>query len=395
MSNDRLDEQKLRFRNPNLSRRSILASTAIGVAGAGAGLLVGCGDDDDDAPELNGELEVTSLRIAKPPPACQAAQYVAEEYLREEGFTDIEYVKLDVVDETASSTATGAVDFAMDFAPTTIASIDRGADLKILAGLHVGCTEVFARDPAIQSIADLRGRVIGVERAGPTHGNYIFMSAFLGRVGIDPASDVSWKEIPFLELPAALAAGEIDAFSSFPPIAYSVLADGTGHVILDTTLDEPYSNNFCCMLDGNASFVDRYPGATKRVLRSYIHAAEHCAREPDAVADLLVADGRWPTLSTESARKMMSLLPYDVWRRFDPEATVRFYALPLHETGIIERTPEEIIERGTDWRFLDELKEEFARSRGTADEQFSFYCDPETGLPLRTAATNRPQRRTT
>jgi NitT/TauT family transport system substrate-binding protein len=51
-------------------------------------------------------------------------------------------------------------------------------------------------------------------------------------------------------------------------------------------------------------------------------------------------------------------VPYDKWREYDAEDTIRFYALRLHETGFIKSSPQKIIADGTDWRFLDELKRE-------------------------------------
>jgi NitT/TauT family transport system substrate-binding protein len=54
----------------------------------------------------------------------------------------------------------------------------------------------------------------------------------------------------------------------------------------------------------------------------------------------------------------MQDLPYGAWRDYNPEDTVRFYALRLHEAGMIKSTPQKIIEQSTDWRFLNELKKE-------------------------------------
>jgi NitT/TauT family transport system substrate-binding protein len=51
-------------------------------------------------------------------------------------------------------------------------------------------------------------------------------------------------------------------------------------------------------------------------------------------------------------------LPYGTWREYDAEDTVRFYALRLHEAGMIKSTPQKIIAQGTDWRFLNALKKE-------------------------------------
>ena len=35
-----------------------------------------------------------------------------------------------------------------------------------------------------------------------------------------------------------------------------------------------------------------------------------------------------------------------------------FYALRLHEVGMVTNTPQKIIVEGSDWRFLNELKRE-------------------------------------
>ena len=54
----------------------------------------------------------------------------------------------------------------------------------------------------------------------------------------------------------------------------------------------------------------------------------------------------------------LSEVPYDRWRIYDAEDTVRFYALRLHELGFVRSTPQKIITDGTDWRFLNDLKRE-------------------------------------
>ena len=72
------------------------------------------------------------------------------------------------------------------------------------------------------------------------------------------------------------------------------------------------------------------------------------------------ADGR-STASSASydyALQTLTDMRYDKWREYDPEDTMRFYALRLQETGMIKSSPQKIIADGTDWRFLDELKRE-------------------------------------
>ena len=42
----------------------------------------------------------------------------------------------------------------------------------------------------------------------------------------------------------------------------------------------------------------------------------------------------------------------------DAADTIRFYALRMHEAGMIKSSPRKVIADGTDWRFLNELKRE-------------------------------------
>jgi NitT/TauT family transport system substrate-binding protein len=54
----------------------------------------------------------------------------------------------------------------------------------------------------------------------------------------------------------------------------------------------------------------------------------------------------------------MKEIQYARWRDYNAEDTVRFYALRLHESGMIKSAPNKIIAQGTDWRFFNELKRE-------------------------------------
>ena len=58
------------------------------------------------------------------------------------------------------------------------------------------------------------------------------------------------------------------------------------------------------------------------------------------------------------ALQTLTELPYASWHEFDPEDAMRFYALRLHEVGMINSSPNALLADGTDWRFLNELKRE-------------------------------------
>ena len=110
------------------------------------------------------------------------------------------------------------------------------------------------------------------------------------------------------------------------------------------------------MLFGNRDYVRNHPVATKRAIRAILKSVDLCASQPALAARRLVDRGFAPRY--DYALQTLNDVPYDRWREYDPEDTIRFYALRLHEAGLIKSSPNKIIAEATDWRFLDELKRE-------------------------------------
>jgi NitT/TauT family transport system substrate-binding protein len=110
------------------------------------------------------------------------------------------------------------------------------------------------------------------------------------------------------------------------------------------------------MVGGNPEYVRNHPVATKRALRAILKATDLCATDPAGVARQLVDGGFTPRY--DYAFQTLSEVPYDRWRDYNAEDTLRFYALRLREAGMIKSSPQKIIAENTDWRFLDELKRE-------------------------------------
>jgi NitT/TauT family transport system substrate-binding protein len=295
--------------------------------------------------------ETTSVRLPKLVPlTCIAPVYVAGELLRAEGFTDVRYVE-EGTGPTTNWIAHGELDFDINFPPAHIVSIDSGLPIKVLAGVHQGCFELFATE-SVQSIKDLKGRKVGVDHLYSTpHMLLIVMAAY---VGLDPLTDIQWVES---HNPIQLFIdGKIDAFPAIPPYSQELRDRKVGHTIVSSTLDRPWSQYYCCMLAGATDYVEKYPAATKRVLRAFLKAADICVSDPKMVAQQLI-DGGF-TKRYDYALQTLTEMRYDVWREFDPDDSLRFYALRMREASLIKLSPHEIIANGTDWRFLDALKRE-------------------------------------
>src|SRR5215472_5557211 len=111
-------------------------------------------------------LETTTVRLVNDRSICIAPEYMAEELLRAEGFTDIRYVEAPG-SEQVDALLRGELDFCNFFPGGNIPQIDAGAPIVVLAGINVGCFELFARE-GVRHIADLRGKTIGlrVTRSG-------------------------------------------------------------------------------------------------------------------------------------------------------------------------------------------------------------------------------------
>jgi NitT/TauT family transport system substrate-binding protein len=110
------------------------------------------------------------------------------------------------------------------------------------------------------------------------------------------------------------------------------------------------------MLAGRAEYVRQYPVATKRVLRALLKGVDLCVSEPESVAQRML-DGGFAA-SYDHALRTLNDARFDRWREYDPEDTMRFYALRMYEVDFISTSPNAVIAKGTDWRFLNELKRE-------------------------------------
>jgi NitT/TauT family transport system substrate-binding protein len=341
-------------------RRRFLSSLALaGFGGAGVAGFLGHSQSLAAEPPP----EITTIRFEKDGAAGLAPQ-VFQELLRAEGFTDIRYVdateahlrradvaKSDVVSDMITH---GEVDFGRQFAPSLVMGMNAGAPLTVLSGLHLGCFEIFGKKE-IRTLGDLKGRAVGTSNYDYA-GEKPLVSIMASLVGLDPATDFHWVTDPSLQPMDLFIKGEIDAFLAAPPDLQEVRARNIGHVIVSSITDQPWSQYYCCMLATGTEFANNYPIATKRVLRAILKAVDLCVSEPQRAAQLLVDRG--DATRYDYALQALSEIRYDVWRDYDPDDALRFYALRLHEAGLIQTSPEKLLAEHTDWRFLNELKRE-------------------------------------
>ena len=330
------------------TRRNFLLA---GGAAATAGLI--WSDQRRRALAQEAPPETTKVTFGRSRSLCAAPGYVVDELLADEGITQVDYVVTNYPRVADEAVASGQIDLGTDFSAPLVLTLDRGMKIAILAGFHIGCFELFAKD-GINSIADLKGRSVAIPvLEGAQH---VFLSAMAALVGLDPTKDINWVTSVVPKPSDLFLDGKVDAFLGFAPEPQRVRAQGVSHVIVNSSQDRPWSQYFCCMLMANPDFVRTKPIATKRVVRAMLRATDLCVSAPTKVARRIVDRGFTPNY--DYAVQTFSDVPYGKWRDYDPEDTLRFYALRLREAGMIKSSPDRIIADGADWRFLREVRRE-------------------------------------
>jgi NitT/TauT family transport system substrate-binding protein len=302
-----------------------------------------------------GPPETTTIRINYQV-GCDPWTWLAEDFLKAEGFTDVK-----VLNDPAlfvDGSIRGLADLDLFFGTDLAARVDAGQPIVALAGTHTGCFELWVR-PGISSIRDLRGKRIVVDKRDvlldPFYGVWVSILAWVG---------VASSEVQFVEMsdPAHtnidhFIDGESDAILASVTEGPALRANPKtpGRQIIDLGTDKPWSQYYCCLLGANRDWAKSHPNATKRATRAVLRAIDYGAKDRSSAVKVAV-DKKVP--------EDLSLL-YDAiknlnytWRDFDPAETVRFYALRLADEKLLTKTPSRIIADGTDFTFFYRMQKE-------------------------------------
>nr|MDP9320634.1 ABC transporter substrate-binding protein [Chloroflexota bacterium] len=322
---------------------------------AGATLAAACAPGarvatpSSSAPVVVGPVETTTITIDNQE-GCETWTWLAEPFLREEGFTEVR-----LADPYGPGVITGKSDIQTNLGVAIALQVNAGKPVVALAGTHTGCIELWAR-PNINSIGDLRGKRIVVNQkdvlADPTYSTWVSILATFGIA----ASEVSFTE--GAGIPAFLD-GQADAVFAAITGGPRLRADPnkTGHQIFDIGVDKPWSQYFCCLLVANRDWAKRNPNAamraTRAVLRAIDYGAKDHARTVRAAVDKKVPAASVPEFLLEALHHH----GYS-WRDYDAEETIRFNALRLADAKLLTKTPSQVVAEGSDFAFFRQLQKE-------------------------------------
>lgn len=312
-----------------------------------ATLLIGCASAGSQSAQLATENpQATTQGIAPEQPekklkktvisyaggTCEAPTFVAlhKGFFEEEGL-DVELVQSGF-DQLKLGLDKGEIDAAQaNFA--WFKPIEQGLNIKLTAGIHTGCIKaVTPSDSGIESIADLKGKAVGVDAIGG--GPQIALSAKLREAGIDPVTEVEWKAYPGPQLEEAINKGEIVAYMTWDPFPTQACEHNGYKVLFDIGGDDPFKNNYCCFVGVSAKVVEEDPEKAVAITRALLKASEWVAENPEEAARISI-DNKYVGGDVELNTKLLASYGWDP-SISQAKENIRYYINELKTQGILE-----------------------------------------------------------
>lgn len=174
----------------------------------------------------------------------------------------------------------GEVDIAASAADAAIANRAGGGKVYLVAGFARGGARLVAAAGApIATVADLKGRKVGVARGGAQE---LLLLAELAKAGLtwsdQPGKDVQIVYLPFADLNQALLQKQIDAMCQSEPQSSQAINKGFGREVLkpyDTPLGEPVR-----ALVMTEQLYHSRPELAQRVLDCFVDSTRHFIENP-------------------------------------------------------------------------------------------------------------------
>lgn len=265
-----------------VSRRSMLMSSLGGMALAGYPQFSHAEGVDDT---MSCQMEGGHKKVEPIPGAprkltiawnedsiCTSAVPVA----KEKGFfkkynLDVDYVNFaGSTDQLLETLSTGKADGAPGMALRWLKPLQQGFAVKLVAGLHAGCIYLMtSHKTGVKQLTDLKGKTIGVADIGGPDKN--FFAIRLKEVGIDPETDVEWRQFPSDLLPIALQRGNVQAIANDDPVAY-LQRRQFNLFDIDSNMTGEWAHHACCVVGLREKLITQEPHVAEAVTCAILEA---------------------------------------------------------------------------------------------------------------------------
>jgi NitT/TauT family transport system substrate-binding protein len=182
----------------------------------------------------------------------------------------------------------GDVEIAASAADAAIANRAGGGQIYVVAGFARGGARMVSRtDLALKSVADLKGRKVGVARGGAQE---LLLLAELAKAGLtwsdQPGKDVQIVYLPFADLNQALLQKQIDAMCQSEPQSSQAINKGFG-VEMFKPYDTPMGEPVRVLVMSEALYKGK-PDVALRVMKCFVDATRTFLQDPKRARSYVV-----------------------------------------------------------------------------------------------------------
>ena len=239
------------------------------------------------------EDENYKVKISYSPSLCEAPIHIAIE----KGFFEAEGIEFEAIAVDAptrlDAAGAGTIDVGFSMVGRFVAPLSNGLPVKVTSGIHTGCIQVLTKqDSGINSIADLRGKKVGVP--GLADAQIVVVKRALVAEGINVSDDSS--EVEFLvytaaELAIALENGAVDVIAMSDPTAAIAKKDKGLKTLINTGLDEPFASEYCCVSFITTELFEKHPEIAKKCVEAINKASQWVEDNPEEAARIQIEKG--------------------------------------------------------------------------------------------------------
>lgn len=239
------------------------------------------------------------------------------------------------VDQMLETMSTGKADGASGMALRWLKPLQQGFDVKLVAGLHSGCLHLLtSKFSLIQTLADLKGKTIGVGDIGGPAKN--FFSIRLKEIGIDPESEVNWRQFPSDMLPLALKRQAVQAIGLDDPLAY-IIQKQHDLVSIDSNMADKWGDVACCVVGLRGALLRKEPLVGKAITQAILEAGQWVHSHQEEAAELFK-----PYAPNITVRQLTEILKmeghYQQAIGIKLRQNIVFYAEQMKKIGIFPST---------------------------------------------------------
>jgi len=195
----------------------------------------------------------------------------------------IDIVVFDSPTDGKNAVVTKSVDFGTFGAAAAILGCAAGEPIVVVGPMcNKGMGVISKAGSSIKTVKDLKGKRVGI---WPGSTQEVFIMERLKMEGLS-IRDVTPVRVPFGEMPAMLARGDIDAYVGAEPAPGLSISSGQGQLV-----EYPYSTpmgGLNMVLGAHQDTVDKHPDLVRTILKMQRQACEFMSANKAAVVDATV-----------------------------------------------------------------------------------------------------------